>query len=64
MGRGIAVPPYICSKIYEMRENGASVQQIMDEYSVSRMTVYRACQPKDQPPNHAGCPQLLSSSDR
>lgn len=64
MGRGKAVTPYIRAKIREMRENGATVDEIMEEYSVSRMTVYRACHPQDQSPNPKGRPCLLSSSDR
>lgn len=64
MGRGIAVSPYIHARIREMRQNGATVEEIMEEFSVSRRTVYRACQCSSQPPRSKGRPRSLSPSDR
>ena len=64
MGHGIAVPPYVRTRIQEMRENGATIEEVMEEFSVSRRTVYRACQTSCQPPKSKGCPHSLSASDR
>lgn len=64
MGRGLAVPPYIHTKIREMRENGATIQEIMEEYCVSRSSVFRACHPPCQPQNPRGRPRSLTPSDR
>ena len=63
MGRGISVSPYIHARIWEMHQNGATIEEIMEEFSVSRRTVYRACQLSSQPPRSKGHPRSLSASD-
>ena len=41
-------------RICEMRTAGASFQQIMDTFNISRQTAWRACQSLDKPkPSHS-----------
>ena len=63
MGHGKEVSPYMKAKIRERREGGATINEIMKEFSVSRTTIFRACCFNSKISKVRGCPRTITSPD-